>query len=186
MLPSYPLILASQSADGTALANSTAATNILHGSGIATIPAGALQIGSTIKMLLRGRISTLATTPGTLTFDMRLGSVIISGLGALPLNVTAQTNAAWELELLATIRAIGNGTVANAIVTGRFTSRALVGSVVSASGGDMLIVLPDTAPAVGTGFDSTVAQSVNVFATWSVASASNSILVHQSITELKV
>lgn len=186
MLPAYPLVLASAAADSTALANSTTATTILHGSGLATIPAGILQLGSTIKMLLRGRISTLTATPGTLTFDMRLGAVIISALGALPLNTTAQTNASWELELLATIRALGTGTSANAIVTGRFTSRALVGSVVPASGGDMLIILPDTAPAVGTGFDSSLAQAVNVFATWQTASASNSILTHQSITEIKV
>ena len=186
MQPSVPLIIASASADGTALTNSTTATSILHGSGIGTIPAGALQVGSQIKMLLRGRMSTVVTTPGTLTFDMRLGSVIISALGALNLNTAAQTNASWELELLATIRALGSGTVANALVTGKFTSRALVGSAVVASGGNGIIVLPDTAPAVGTGFDSSAAQAVNVFAAWSVANAANSIQVHQSLTELKV
>jgi hypothetical protein len=32
---------------------------------------------------------------------------------------------------------------------------------------------------VGTGFDSTAAQLVDLFATWSVANASNSITCHQ-------
>ena len=44
MLPAYPLVLAAAQTDGAALANSTTATNILHASGIPTIPAGALQV----------------------------------------------------------------------------------------------------------------------------------------------
>lgn len=185
-LPVYPLVLASSQADGTALANSVTATNILHGSGIATIPAGSLQIGSTIKILVRGRVSTVVTTPGTLTLDVRFGSVIVFNGGAMALNTTAQTNATWELEALLTIRALGTSTSANALGTGRFVSRAVVGSAAAGTGGAGVLMLPDTAPAVGTGFDSTVAQSVNVFATWSVANAANSIQTHQSIVELKV
>jgi hypothetical protein len=185
-LPVYPLVLASAQADGTALANSTAATNILHGSGIATIPAGALQIGSTIKVLVRGRVSTLATSPGTLTLDVRLGSVVAFNGGAMTLNTTAQTNATFELEALLVVRALGTSTSANALGIGRFVSRAVIGSAAAGSGGAGVLLLPDTAPAVGTGFDSTAAQSVNVFGTWSVANAANSIQVHQSIVELKV
>lgn len=186
MLPSYPLVLASASSDGVALTNTLTATSIMPSSAVATVPAGALQIGSLIKILLRGRISTLTAAPGTLTFDMRLGAVIISALGAINLNVTAQVNASFELELLAVIRAIGSGTIANALVTARFNSRALIGSAAVAAGGTGAIVLPDTAPAVGTGFDSTASQAVNVFATWSVANAANSIQVHQALIEMKV
>lgn len=186
MLPSYPLVLAVASGDGTALSNSTTATNILSASGIGTIPASALQIGSTVKIIVKGRVSTLATTPGTLTLDVRFGAVVVFNGAAMTLNTTAQTNATWELEALLTIRALGSGTSANAIGTGRFTSRAVVGSAAAGSGGANTLLLPDTAPAVGTGFDSTTAQSVNVFATWSSASASNSIQTHQSLIELKV
>lgn len=186
MLPTYPLTLASASADGAALSNSVTATSLLHGSGIATLPAGSLQVGSLIKLTLRGRISTVVTTPGTLTLDIRLGAVVISGFGAIPLNVVAQTNASWEATLLVTVRAIGNGTIANALCTGNFTSRALVGSPAVTAGGIGEIMLPDTAPAVGPGFDSSAAQAINVFATWSVASASNSIQLHQFLAEIKV
>ena len=186
MLPGYPLLLASATADSVALTNSTVATTIMAPSGLATVPAGTLQTGSALKILLRGRISTLATTPGTLTFDLRIGGIVVSALGAMPLNITAQVNAIFELELLAVVRALGTVTAANAMVTGRFTSRALVGSVLPANGGPMTIILPDTAPAVGPGFDSTITMPLNVFATWSVASASNSIQTHQSIIELKV
>jgi hypothetical protein len=186
MLPAYPLILASAQADGTALVSSTTATSILHGSGIATLPAGMLQVGSTLKLKLAGRISTLATSPGTLTLDVRFGSVIVANFGAMTLNTSAQTNASWELDALLTVRALGTGTAANVLGTGRFSSRAVVGSAAAGSGGAGSLLLPDTAPAVGTGFDSSAAQAINVFATWQTSSASNSILVHQSLIELKV
>ena len=186
MLPSYPLTLSSASADGPALSNSTAATTIMPASAIATIPAGALQLGSLIKITLTGRISTLATTPGTLTLDLRFGAVVVSAFGAMTLNVNAQTNAAWFAEFFAVIRAVGSGTAANALCTGRFASRAVIGSAAVGAGGAGALILPDTAPAVGTGFDSTLAQAVNVFATWSALSASNSVQIHQAIVELKV
>jgi hypothetical protein len=184
MLPGYPLVLGAASADGAALTNTVTATNIMPASAVATIPAGALQVGSTVKIMLRGRMSTLVTTPGTLTLDIRFGSVVVSAFGAM--NVNAQTNATWEVVLLATVRAVGSVTAANAICTGCFVSRALIGSPAVAAGGAGTAMLPDTAPAVGTGFDSTASQAINVFATWSVASASNSIQIHQTIVELKV
>lgn len=185
-LPAYPLVLASAQTDGTALANSTTATNILHASGTPTLAAGVLQVGSTIKVVVKGRISTLATTPGTLTLDVRFGSVIVFNGGAMTLNTTAQTNATWELEALLTIRALGTTTSANLLGTGRFTSRAVVGSGAAGTGGANTLLLPDTAPAVGTGFDSTASQQVTVFATWQTANAANSIQTHQSLIELKV
>lgn len=186
MLPSYPLVLSSASADGAALTNSVAATSILPASAIATIPAGTLQIGSLLKVKLRGRISTVVTTPGTLTLDMRLGNVIISAFGAMALNTVAQVNASFEAELEAVVRSLGAGVVATAMCTGRFVSRAVIGSPAAGAGGAGVLMLPDTAPAVGTGFDSTAAQAVNVFGTWSVANAANSIQVHQALVELKV
>ena len=186
MLPSYPLLLASAIADGTALNTSTTATNILSTSSIATLPAGSLQIGSTIKVLVKGRISTLATTPGTLTLDVRLGSVIVFNGGAMTLNTTAQTNATFQFEALLTVRALGSGTSANILGTGSFISRAVIGSTAAGTGGANTLLLPDTAPTVGTGFDSTASQSINVFATWQTSSASNSIQTHQSIIELKL
>ena len=186
MLPAYPLVLASASADGAALTNTLTATSILHGSGIATLPAGALQVGSMIKVTLRGRISTVVTTPGTLTFDMRLGGVIVSAFGATALNVNAQTNASWEATIIGIVKSVGNGTAATMLATCGFVSRAVIGSPAVGVGGIGEVMLPETAPAVGAGFDSSTAQAINIFATWSVASASNSIQVHQSLTEFKV
>lgn len=186
MLPSYPLVLASASADGLALTNSVVATSIMPASAIATLAAGTLQIGSLIKVSLRGRISTLVTTPGTLTLDLRLGGVVASAFGAVALNIVAQVNAHWEATFMAVVRAVGTGTAANALCTGNFTSRAVIGSPAVGVGGIGEIMLPDTAPAVGIGFDTSLALVINCFATWSVASASNSIQVHQALVEIKL
>jgi hypothetical protein len=186
MLPAYPLVFGSNTADGATLTNSTVAANIMPASGLASIPGGTLQVGSMLKITMRGRISTVVTTPGTLTFDVRFGSVIVSAFGAAALNTTAQTNAQWMLEILAQIRSVGSGTAATALCTAGFISRAVIGSPGAAAGGAGELLLPETAPAVGTGFDSTAAFAVNVFAAWSVANAANSITVHQSLVELKV
>jgi hypothetical protein len=186
MFPAYPLVLSSSTADSTALTNSTSATTIMPKSALCSIPGGTLQVGSRLRVRLRGRISTVVTTPGTLTLDLRIGGVIVSAFGAMNLNATAQTNAGWDAELEAEIRSVGDGTLATALCTGRFTSRALIGSPAVASGYSGSALLPDTAPAVGTGFDSTAACKVDVFATWSVANAANSIQVHQACVELMV
>lgn len=185
MLPAYPLVLASASSDGAALTASTTATSIMPASALATIPAGALQIGSLINIKLRGRMSNIVTTPGTLTLDIRIGGVVVSSFGAMALNTAANTNASFDFEALAVIRSIGAGTAATAICTAEFTCRTLVGSPLVAAGGPGGIVLPDTAPAVGTGFNSTTALTVDVFGTWSLSNA-NSIQVHQALIELKV
>jgi hypothetical protein len=94
------------------------------------------------------------------------------------LNVTAQTNATWEFELELVARALGFSTSANLMGVGRFSSRALIGSAAVASGYAGSALLPDTAPAVGTGFDSTNTNLLDLKATWSVANAANSIQCH--------
>lgn len=171
--------LITQQVDGSALASSTAATSLLAPQAKFTLPANLLQIGTKLIVRAGGRISTVVTTPGTLTLDIRLGSVVAFNGGAMNLNVTAQTNATWGLEIDLLVRSIGASTSATVIGIGNFWSRAVIGSAAVAAGGVGTSMLPDTAPAAGTGFDSTSAQIVDFFGTWSVSNASNSITCHQ-------
>jgi hypothetical protein len=179
---SWNQTLITSQVDGTALANSTTATSILPGAAKFTLPANVLQIGT--KMILRasGRISTVVTTPGNLTLDMRCGaSTVIWNGGASALNVVAQTNATWDLEVNLICRAIGASTTANFIGVGKWTSRASLNApAVGTTTGVGVVLLPDTAPAVGSGFDSTAAQVIDLFGTFSVANAANSILCHMA------
>jgi hypothetical protein len=175
---SWNQTLISAQGDGTALTNSTTATSILPAAAKFTMPANYLKVGDVIRVRASGRISTVVTTPGTLTLDIRSGSstVIFNG-GAMNLNVTAQTNASWWYDAYLTVRAVG--TSANVLGTAQWSSRAIVGSAAVAAGGVPSIILPDTAPAVGSNFDSTTSFVIDMFGTWSVANAANSIQVHQ-------
>jgi hypothetical protein len=170
---------ASASADGSALTNSTTATSLIPTGAKPTLPALYFdQVGKALRILATGRVSTLVTSPGTLTLDVRFGSVIAFNGGAMTLNTTAQTNATWFLDVTLVCRSIGSSTSATVLGVGKWASRAVVGAAAAGSGGVGTLLLPDTAPVAGTGFDSTTSNPIDLFGTWSVASASNSITLH--------
>jgi hypothetical protein len=173
-------LLAEAQADGAALASSVAETSILPAASRVTLLQNYFdRIGKVLRCRAAGRISTLVTAPGTLTLRFKFGAIVVWNSGAIPLNVNAQVNAAWELNLDMVIRALGSGTNATLLGVGQWNSRAVIGSAAAAAGGVGSIVLPDTAPAVGAGFDSTAAQQIDLTAQWSVSNAANSILLHQ-------
>lgn len=176
---------ASLEVDGAALANSTAATSLFGSSNAAsagkfTLPANYFDVGRTLRVTARGRVSTLATTPGNLTLDVRFGSVIVFNGGVMALNISAKTNVTWELTADLVCRAIGSGTTANVLGIGKWLSEAAASSTATEAA---IYMLPGSAPAVGTGFDSTVAQQIDLFGTFSVANAANSIQMHQFMLE---
>lgn len=183
-LQTWQETLIAAQADGTALTNTTTATSITPATGLVTLPAQYFQIGRAHRLRATGRMSTVVTTPGTLTLQLRFGAINVFDGGAMTLNVVAQTNVPWILDVLLTCRAIGSGTSAQLFSQGLFTSHAVIGSPAPTAGGAGSHVLPyNAAPAVGGGFDSTAAQTPTLFATWSVANAANSIQVHQMILE---
>lgn len=167
--------------DGTALANSITETTLLPASAQGVnIGAGDLAIGKVLAFDFSGRISTVVTTPGTLSLALRLGTTDIFASGALPLNTTAQTNIPWRLRGELVCRAVGLTTVTTFFPKApEFISRALIGSPAAGTGPAGIELLPyNTAPAVGSGVDFSASQLVNFLATWSIANASNSIQLH--------
>lgn len=166
---------------GTALTNSTTATSLLDADDKeAFLGAGQIEVGTVIAFEFSGRISTVVTTPGTLTLALRMSSTDVFSSGAMSLNTTAQTNVHWSLkgELVCTARGTGTSTTFMP-KNCQFTSHAVIGSPAPTAGGAGVHMLPyNTAPAVGTGVDFTASHQFDLFATWSVANASNSIQVH--------
>jgi hypothetical protein len=159
--------------DGTALTNTTTATSLLPAAAKFTLPANFFtSAGKMLRIKAAGRISTAASTPGTFTFDVRFGSTVVVGSWTSGTLAVSAANLTWELEANLVCRAIGQSTTANILGTGRLISAAL-------SATTPILLLPAASPAVGTGFDSTAAQAVDFFGTWSVASASNTITLHQ-------
>jgi hypothetical protein len=172
------LMTAAQGA-GTAVTNTVTNTTILPTSALFTFPANFFSyIGQKWRVKAYGIISTLATTPGTLTFNFQFGAVVVGTSGALSLNTTAQTNDTWELELVGTIRALGSGTSTNNTYSGHWASAAGIGVSAPTTNTSGIYLLPATQVAggvVSAGWDCTVTEQANLFVTWSVANAANSI-----------
>lgn len=175
--------LATAQVDGTPLSASTTATSILPAAARYTLPASYMAIGRQFRILATGRLSNIVTTPGTLTLDVRMGpssNIVVFNGGAMQLSTTAHTNVPWWFEATLTCRAIGASTTANLMGQARVTSQALsLTAVADSTTTPATLLAPNTAPAVGTGFDSTVAMVVDLFATFSINNAGNSIQLHQ-------
>lgn len=169
--------------DGPALTAAASASCIPTPSRI-ILPNNYFYIGKVLEIVLTGRISCVITTPGTARFDVRMGpsgTIVVYDTGALNLNTTAKTNVPWRLELLLTCRAVGSGTASNFIGNGMFMSEAIVGSPANTAGGNGSFNAPVGAPAVGTGFDNTAANALDIFFTQTVATGS--LTVHQYIVK---
>lgn len=182
-LVTWQEVIQAAKGDSTAHANSTSPTSILPAHARRTIPANFFYIGQQLRLIATGRISNIVTTPGTLTLELRLGptsNIAAFSTAAMQMSTTAHTNVAWWFEALLTVREIGNATTANMFGQGRFTSQAASLTAVADSATTPATLLgPNSAPAVGTGFDSTVANVADLFATFSIANAGNSIQTHQ-------
>jgi hypothetical protein len=172
--------LISSQVDGAALGTSTTPTSLLPGAAKFQLPANFFQIGRQLRLTAMGRVSNIVTTPGTLTLDVRFGAVVVFNGAAMPLNTTAKTNVSWRMEALLTCRAIGSSTTANLFGFGNFTSESVSGAIAGTAND---VLMPASAPAVGTGFDSTSAQVVDLFGTWSISNAGNTITLHSYALE---
>lgn len=172
-----------QQVDGAALTASTTPTSIIHATAKIGLYANFFRVGKRIRVVAAGRVSNIVTTPGTLTLDLRIGpalppTIVCANGGAMSLNIVAKTNVPWLLYWELTCRAIGATTAANLMHQGEWTSESVIGSGVPTATGAGTHMLPNAAPAVGTGFDSTISNYLDLFATWSLNNA-NSITCHQ-------
>lgn len=172
----WPETLISADVDGAAVTGTTAAT-LLHPTAVYTFKANELRLNDKFRIRAAGRISNIVTTPGTLTLDIRAAGVVAFNGGAMSLNVVAKTNVTWMADIDLVVRAIGSGTNAQLFGIGKFISESVIGSPLPTVGGSGVLLMPASAPAVGTGFDSTAAVALNMFAAFSLTG--NSIQLHQ-------
>lgn len=168
--------------DGPTL-TAAAAASALPTYAVTTIPAGYWQIGRQWRLRASGRISCVVTTPGTARFDVRLGAVTVFDTLAIPLNIVAKTNVSWHLDVLLTCRSVGTGVSATLFGQGWWLSEANINTALPATGpgpGGCLVPF-NTAPVVGTGFDSTIPNAFDFRFTQTVATGS--MTTHQFIVE---
>lgn len=169
MQNSWNQTLATLKAAGPALSNTTTATSLL-GTGASqdarfNLPSNLVNIGSKFRIRAAGIMSTAASSPGTFTFSVFVGSVAVYTGAASGTLATSASNLPWTLEIDLTVRAVGGGT--NSSIEG---SGTLFSAALSATTPIQLL-----GSSVGAGFDNTASGFVDLFGTWSVANASNSI-----------
>lgn len=178
------LIASSIGTPGAALASSTTQTSLLHKTMIFSMPARYLRqfssgVGAQFHWHLEGIISTLVTSPGTLTFVAKVGSIAVFTSQAIPLNVLAKTNTPWYVDLDLELTALG--TSATLAGSGKFCSEAYIGTVIAATGpAPGVIQMPAAGYTVGSAFDEAVAADWDFTGQWSVSNAANSIQCKQS------
>ena len=164
--------------DGTALTAAATASRLQGATAtraLYTFPANFFEPNRAIRVTASGRISCVVSTPGTARFDLQFGgSIIVWDSLAINLNVVAKTNVHWALDVELVTQASGSGTTATlfpGVCT--WTSEALVGAPLPTVGGVGVVTLPvNTAPVVGTGFDSTVSNKMDLRFTQTVATGS--------------
>jgi hypothetical protein len=146
-----------------------------------TLPPNFWQPGKAVMVQLRGDLSNIVTTPGTITFQFMLGAVIAWTSGAINFSTTAHTRLPFWLDLDLTCQVEGAGTQAKLMGQGVITSQCVSNTAVadSVAGSLPTLLLPNTTPAQGTGFDSTASQKVDIFAGFSNSQSGNGIAVRQ-------
>ncbi len=174
-------------APGNAIASSSTRTSLTLGQTAARylMPGDTLkQIGDALILDASGVITTVVTTPGTLTLDFALATTAICSTGAMTLNTVAQTSTPWSLRIMMTVQTVGVTTAATFKFGGFWLSPASVNVALAATGpgpGGQIIPYSGTATGASTtsaGFDSTVNNVTDLYSTFSVTTA-NSITLQQ-------
>lgn len=184
-LQTWQETLTTQHAAGSSFGSFTAAKTVLNPQALTVLRAGFWVPGKRIRITVEGGIGSLVTTPGTVTFQVMNGAVIAWTSGAIQLNATAHTNLPFRLEINLTCRAEGNSANANLIGQGVLNGVmfTLTAGQTDAANTPGAFLVPATAPAVGTGFDSTTDQILDFFAGFSINNAANTIKVEQYTVE---
>jgi hypothetical protein len=179
--------LVNLAAPGTAIAASAARTSMTVGSTQAryTMPGNLLKMpGDQLLIEASGIISTVAAA-NTETIDIAFGTTANLSTGALPLVNGISTNSPWYLRMLATAFTLGSGTAAQLRFTGYIIGYPFFNTALPATGpgpGGNMIPYSGTATGastLGTTFDSTVSNQIDIYATCSVATAGTSIQLLQ-------
>lgn len=178
-LASWEEVLYAPIADGTAV---TAAAETIMVPNY-TLPANYFIPGRTVRYMLFGRLSTVITTPGTITTRLRYGGVagvaLAAGGAYAPDSTAASTNLTFWVEWWAVCRSAG--TTGTVMCCGRqFLNDMDDASVAAAVANTAMSVMPVSAPATAT-IDTTVASALSP--TWTQSVATGSMTVHLAVLE---
>jgi hypothetical protein len=142
------------------VANTSSETTLL-GSGTGSLIIPSVVLGKCVRFRARGFWSSLALTAGNITLNFKAGSTVLATTGAMTVPLS-QSNAYWEVEADINIYSITAGGVV--WTQGRFLTQ-------------IAALAAQIAGMVNTGSagTSSLSSALGLTATWSVASASNTI-----------
>lgn len=165
----------------TAQSMLTTATATGMSTGLITLPPSFFQLGGRLEIDWHAAISW--ASGNTMTLTVKVGSVSAFVSGAIKVTTTGGTTEPTVGKLLLTCRSVGSGTLATLMGGGFWTGRGIcpIGATAAANyaAGMGLAMLQEAAPAVGTGFDSTVANTLDFQIAMGTSSASNGFQMHQ-------
>ncbi len=178
-------------AAGSALASSAVRTSLTGTTSTQaqlTMPAGTLKnAGDQLLIKASGVLGLIAASNYTLTLDWAIGGTAILTTGAMATSASTVTGAPWELEFLATVQTVGTGTNGTLRYGGHFASIGMIAVAAPATGpGAGYITLPygaalTTAPSTlgAAGFDTTIANKIDLYGTWSSGTNADTITCQQ-------
>lgn len=152
-----------QTVDGPIVTATTTESAILSaGVGSLIVPPDTFQVGDTFNCVVKGHLST--HNNDTIIFRIKSGSTILADSSAI--TMPTLTSKHFELDLVFTVRATGPSGVAQLVTHGNFCYNK---NSSNAYEGEQFI------DSITTGFDTTVANSLDITVQFNSTNAGNSI-----------
>lgn len=155
----------------------TTATATGASTGFITLPPGFFRVGAELSFEIGLAVGWASGQ--TWIFTIRVGSVNAAISGTIKTTTSGGTTEPWLLDVGVRCVSVGNGTQATLEATGFISGRGVCppGATAAANyaagmGGSMW---SEATPAAGTGFDSTVANTLDFQVTSGTSSASNTV-----------
>lgn len=182
---SFQQVIARQIAAGALFNAYTTAKTVINAQALATIPPNYLEPGKLLRITVHGAISNLVTAQPTFTFQVMMGPIVVWSSGAISTTTTAHTLIPFTLEILLRVDSVGPSTTAKFLAQGTLVSSVFL---VSGSAGDLTgtmasLLCPNTAPAVGTGFDSTIANILDFWVGIGTNNSGNGVQIYNYLVE---
>lgn len=149
------------------------------------LPSGFFQRKGVLEIDFTAGISNRVTGPDTFTIQIMVGAAIAFTTGAINLTTTAHTTIPCVGKIILTCDVEGTGTTAvlrgQAFLQGQMI--AMAASLADGVANTGWAMCPNTAPAVGAGFDSTIANTLDFFVAQSVSNAGNGFQLQQYVVK---
>jgi hypothetical protein len=187
--------LTTQRTAGTLFNTYTTSKTVINQQDLVPLQANYFQLGSKLRIRICGAISNIVTTPGTITFEVAFinsaaAVVTVWSSGAVQLNATAHTTLPFQLEIDLTCQLTNTGVggaIAKLMGVGRLSGVMFTKTAGQTDGAntETVMMVPVTAPALGTAFDSTLAQTIDLRVGFSISNAGNGVRIDQYDVEAK-